>query len=70
MVRGLYRTHDPLLGETVRVHWSGGDAAPILSLEVYAALAGSPPVEALPTRAEYEGRTSWFTPDLLEDRRP
>ncbi|MEP7223002.1 MAG: hypothetical protein ABI673_10105 [Novosphingobium sp.] len=53
MVRGLYRTHDILLGESVRVHWSAGDAAPIVSLSVYAQLGGKPDLADLPSHAEY-----------------
>lgn len=67
MVKGLYRTRDRLLGEVVRVHWSGGDAAPILSLEVYEAMGGSPEAALLPSREDYERRTYLFTPDPLED---
>ena len=67
MVRGLYRTHDRLLGEVVRVHWSGGDAAPILSLAVYEALGGNPEVALLPSRGDYERQTYLFMPDPLEE---
>lgn len=67
MVKGLYRTHDRLLGQVVRVHWSAGDAAPILSLDVYAALGGTPEASLLPSREEYERRTYLFMPDPLEE---
>lgn len=68
MVKGLYRTRDRLLGEAVRVHWSAGDAAPILSLAVYAAVNGQPEVRLLPTRGEYERRTNPFEPDPYEEQ--
>ena len=67
MVKGLYRTHDRLLGDAVRVHWSAGDAAPILSLNVYAAMSGEPPAQLLPTRDEYERRTHALDPDPFEE---
>ena len=66
MIRGLYRTHDLLLGDVVRVHWSAGDAAPIVSEQVYVALDGHPALDALPNRTEYEKKTYLFEPDLLE----
>ena len=67
MVKGLYRTYDRLLGDAVRVHWSAGDAAPILSLGVYAVLKGEPPARLLPTRDEYERRTYSPDPDPFEE---
>jgi hypothetical protein len=67
MIKGLYRTYDRLLGDAVRVHWSAGDAAPILSLDVYAAMSGEPPAEGLPTRDEYECRTFAPDPDPFEE---
>jgi len=67
MVRGLYRTHDRLLGEAVRVHWSAGDAAPFVSLEVYKALGGSPEAAQLPCRDDYQRQTFLFVPDPLEE---
>lgn len=66
MIRGLYRTCDILLGEAVRVHWSAGDAAPILSAQVYREMGGVPPLEDLPSREEYERWTYRFLPDMLE----
>ena len=61
-IRGLYRTRDMLLGECVRVHWSAGDAAPVLSPVFYRSLGGQPDIAELPdretflrSRTEYEG---------------
>jgi len=51
IVRGLYRTRDSLLGDCVRVHWSGGDAAPLLPFQVYMAIGGKPGLAALPDEA-------------------
>lgn len=67
MIKGLYRVEDRLLGSCVRVHWAGGDAAPVLSCEIYRALGGRPDVETLPTRGEYLNAYGGFTPDPLED---
>ena len=66
MIRGLYRTTDRLLGGSVRVHWSAGDASPMLSCEVYRTLGGTPPAEELPTREEYLARHGHCADDPLE----
>lgn len=66
MIHGLYRTRDRLLGTCVRVSWSAGDAAPILSQEMYEALGGQPPAHELPTRAEYGRRHDGPAPDPFE----
>jgi hypothetical protein len=56
MRRGLYRTFDPLLGESARVHKSAGDAAPLLSREIYEILDFSPAFYSLPSEADYGRR--------------
>lgn len=66
MIRGLYRTTDRLLGNSVRVHWSAGDASPMLSCEVYRELGGHPPAEHLPTREEYFAHAGRCASDPLE----
>jgi hypothetical protein len=53
MINGLYRTRDRLLGNSVRVQWSAGDAAPVLSESVYRAMGGVPDIALLPTREDY-----------------
>jgi hypothetical protein len=49
---GLYRTHDPLLGEAARVHPSAGDAAPYLSRYLYELLDFRPAFDSLPQANE------------------
>lgn len=66
MIRGLYRTTDRLLGSSIRVHWSAGDASPMLSCEVYRALGGQPAVEDLPTREQYREHAGRCASDPLE----
>jgi len=66
MIRGLYRTNDALLGPCVRVHWSAGDAAPVLAPDVYRALRGTPPIDDLPTRAMFGPGRSEEDVDPLE----
>lgn len=65
-LKGLYRTHDLLFGDCAKVHWSGGDAAPILPAAVYRQLNGNPPYSELPERAEYEARGGTVWPDPFE----
>ena len=52
MKLGLYRTHDPLLGEAARVHPSAGDAAPYLSRYLYELLGFQPAFDSLPQASE------------------
>jgi hypothetical protein len=66
MIKGLYRTRDRLLGAAVRVHWSAGDAAPVVSESVYAAMGGVPELSALPSRADYCGTHQLQQDDPLE----
>jgi hypothetical protein len=66
MIRGLYRMRDRLLGAAVRIHWTGGDAAPVLSEKVYAAMGGVPELIALPTRDEYRATNGMVSKDPLE----
>lgn len=66
MIRGLYRTRDRLLGDCVRVHWSAGDAAPYLGVELYQALGGQPELTALPSREVYAGCPRAVSPDPFE----
>jgi len=66
MIRGLYRTQDRLLGCSARVHWSAGDAAPIVSKVVYMELGGVPEWSLLPSRDDYANHTFALEPDPLE----
>lgn len=66
MIKGLYRVEDRLLGSCVRVHWAGGDAAPVLSCDIYRAMGGRPELETLPTREEYLQANGPFSLDPLE----
>lgn len=66
MIVGLFRTHDRLLSDCVRVHWlSGDDAAPILHPDVYRVLGGQPPYDQLPSRKDYPANHR-VPPDPLE----
>jgi len=66
MIRGLYRTRDLMLGDAVRVHWSAGDAAPIVSAAIYEAVGGTPPLADLPERDGYIRHTAVFEGDPFE----
>lgn len=66
MIRGLYRTRDPLLGACARVDWSAGDAAPMLRQDLYEALGGQPPFHQLPGREAYMGRIHHLAADPFE----
>ncbi|MDE2619042.1 MAG: hypothetical protein KGL54_02645 [Sphingomonadales bacterium] len=66
MIKGLYRTHDRLLGACVRVGWSAGDAAPMLKREIYEALEGAPAYDELPSREDYCDRGNPIEADPLE----
>ena len=65
-IKGLYRTRDMLLGECVRVHWSAGDAAPIVSSLIYRSLGGMPDLADLPDRNEYLDKHPLCESDPLE----
>ena len=66
MIRGLYHTHDRLLGLCVRVDWSAGDAAPMLRREMYEALGGQPAWDQLPARETYMQRLYHLQSDPFE----
>jgi len=53
MIKGLYRTQDVLLGACVRVDWSAGDAAPLLTEDIYRIMGGTPKLEDLMSRGDY-----------------
>ncbi len=63
---GLYRTHDPILGEAARVHPSAGDAAPYLSRYLYEMLDFRPPFESLPSVREEEGLMAPYVEGLAD----
>lgn len=65
-VRGLYRTRDRLLGDCIHVHWSGGDAAPLVPVRIYAALGGRPPIEDLPDRTSSKTEGEYSEADAFE----
>lgn len=66
MIRGLYRTWDRLLGDSVRVSWAAGDAAPVLRIDIYQALGGEPALETLPHWDGFTGSHGDSPPDRLE----
>lgn len=65
-IRGLYRTRDALLGAGVRVAWTAGDAAPVVSETVYEAMKGCPALSELPTAEQFYARGTGYRKDLLE----
>lgn len=66
MIHGLYRTRDRLLGICARVSASAGDAAPVLTRELYEALGGEPPFDRLPPRDDYVRRHPGWREDPFE----
>jgi hypothetical protein len=67
MIKGLYRMQDRLLGPAVRVHWTGGDAAPVVSETVYLELNGVPALEQLHDRSEYVLARTCLAVDPFEE---
>lgn len=66
MITGLYRTNDLLLGPAVRVHWSAGDAAPLVAESIYTIIGGNPRLEDLPLREDYARQTARMESDPFE----
>jgi len=56
MIRGVFRTTDPLLGKCVRVDDSAGDAAPLLKEAIYRDLGGLPGIDELPWKGPIRER--------------